>query len=242
MLDELDKAFGGEASVTAPTHTQEYRFSGKGAGATYEENLSELFIEEPGIATKSRTAVAAAFAAKYPMVPAARWKTLLTQVKVEDRTRTPWTHTQPDPPRDDAASVFARLNVAKKFPKSAKWVVTYRGRTTVGDMWQFDVVAEQVLPDGSTEFQELSVTAPIPPSDSDLIDQEKAKHGRPDAYRWRVARTVARGRLKLEVIAEATEWVIAGTIRDASGPYRPPQSDAAWYGTSTYAPPPPATP
>jgi hypothetical protein len=33
---------------------------------------------------------------------------------------------------------FARLNVAKKFPKSDNWVVTYKGRSTVGDKWQFD--------------------------------------------------------------------------------------------------------
>ena len=45
------------------------------------------------------------------------------------------------------------------------------------------------------------------------------------------------------MIAKATEWVIEGMIRDASGPYHSAQSDTDWYKTSTFAPPsPPPTP
>jgi hypothetical protein len=240
MLDELDEAFGGKATVTAPTHTQEYRFYGtKGGPVTYEENLSEMFVEEAGVASKSAADLAVAFKAKYPMVPAENWKGLLKKVKKENRSKTLWTHTQANPPDDDEKSVFARLNVAKKFPKSDNWVVTYKGRSTVGDKWQFDVEAERVKKDGSTEFRSLFVTAQIPPAEADLLAQEKAKHGRPDAYAWRVKRTVTGDQLKLEVLAEATEWVIEGTIKDASGPYHPAQSDKDWFKTSTFAPPPP---
>lgn len=239
MLDELDEAFGGKASVTAPTHTQEYRFHGNKAGVTYEENLAEMFIEEAGVADKSQAAVAAAFKAKYPMVPEAEWKGLLKKVKKENRSRTRWTHTQVNPPEDDEKSVLARLNTAQKFPKSAGWAVTYKGRTTVGGKFRFDVEAERVLKDGRTEFQTLFINADIPPTEDALIDQEKAKHGRPDAYKWRVKRTVTGTELKLEVLAEATEWVIEGTIKDASGPYHPAQSDKDWFKTSTFAPPAP---
>jgi hypothetical protein len=92
--------------------------------------------------------------------------------------------------------VFARLNVARKCPKSDNWVVTYKGRSTVGDKWRFE-------------------------------------------YAWRVKRTVTGDQLKLEVLAEATEWVIEGTIKDASDPYHPAKSDKDWFKTSTFAPPPP---
>jgi hypothetical protein len=243
MLDALDEAFGGKASVTAPTHTQEYRFHGNKSGTTYEENLNELFIEEAGVADKSKKEIASEFKAKYPMVPEDNWKGLLKKVKKENRSKTRWTHTQANPP-DGEKSVLARLETAKKFPKSAGWVVTYKGRTTVGDKYRYDVEAERVHKDGSTEFQTLFITADVPPTETALIDQEKAKHGRPDAYKWRVKRSVDGTQLKLEVIAEATEWVIEGTIRDASGPYHPAQSEKDWYKTSTFAPPtpPPAKP
>ena len=239
MLNELDEAFGGKASVTAPTHTQEYRFYGNKAGVTYEENLDELFIEEAGVADKDQKTIAAEFKAKYPMIPAAQWKGLLKQVKKENRSKVRWTHTQANPPDDNAKDVLARLKTAQKFPKSAGWVVTYKGRTRVGDKYNYDVEAERVLKDGSTEFQTMFINADVPPSETSLIDQEKAKHGRPDAYKWRVKKTVTGDQLKLEVIAEATEWVIEGTIKDASGPYHPAQTDKDWYKTSTFAPPPP---
>jgi hypothetical protein len=239
MLNELDEAFGGKASVTAPTHTQEYRFYGNKAGVTYEENLDELFIEEAGVADKDQKTIAAEFKAKYPMIPADQWKGLLKKVKKENRSKVRWTHTQANPPDDDAKSVFARLKTAQKFPKSAGWVVTYKGRTRSGDKYNYDVEAERVLKDGSTEFQTMFITADVPPSETALIDQEKAKHGRPDAYKWRVKQTVTGDQLKMEVLAEATEWVIEGTIKDASGPYHPAQTDKDWYKTSTFAPPPP---
>jgi len=243
MLDALDQAFGGEASVTAPTHTQEYRFYGKKGGAVaYEENLNELFVEESGVASKSAGDLAAAFKAKYPMVPEGDWKGLLKKVKKENRTKALWTHKQANPPDNDAKSVFARLKIAEKFPKAQGWVPTYKGRTDTGGTWQYDVEVERVLKDGSTEFKTLFITAQIPPTEAELLDQEKAKHGRPDAYKWRVQRTVTGNELKLEVIAEATEWVIEGTIKDASGPYHPAQTAKDWYRTSTFAPPPPPPP
>jgi hypothetical protein len=244
MMDELDEAFGGKASVTAPTHTQEYKFYGstKG-GVTYEENFSEMFIEEAGVASKEPAQLEAAFKAKYTMVPDAKWPALLKTVKKEDKTRTLYTWTGVNPPDDEEKSVLARIGADKKWPKSEKWTVTYKGRETVGDKYKFNVEAERIKPDGSTVIQTFGITTPIPPEETALIEQEKAKHGRPDAVKWRVKRTVSGASLKLEVIAERTEWIIDGTIKDAAGPYHPGQGDKDWYKTSTYAPPPPpATP
>jgi hypothetical protein len=81
-LDELDEAFGGKASVSAPTHAQEYR----AGGGTPSEHLARMFVEWPGDVKKSGKELAAAFKAKYPMVPEKRWKTLLPQAK-KDRRR-----------------------------------------------------------------------------------------------------------------------------------------------------------
>ena len=243
MMDQLDEAFGGEASVTAPTHTQEYKLYGKKGGpVTYEENFSELFVEEPGVVTKSSAELETAFKAKYAMVPAKNWPGLLKTVKKEDATRTLYTWTGVDPPADDEKSVLARVGGSKRWPKSQKWTISYKGRTVVGDKYHFDIEAERVTPDGGTEIDKAQVVAPIPPEESALIAQEQAKHGRPSACNWRVKRTVTGTALKLEVIAERTEWVIDGTIKDASGPFHPSQSDKDWYSTSTYAPPPPPTP
>jgi hypothetical protein len=243
MMDELDEAFGGEASVTAPTHTQEYRFHGnKKAGVSYEENFAEMFVEEVGVATKSPAELEAAFKAKYAMVPTEKWPALLKTVKKEDATRTLYTWNGINPPEDNEKSVLARIEASKKWPKSQKWVVSYQGRETVGDMYKFNVHAERVTPDGGTAFEDAHIMAKIPPDDATLIAQEKAKHGRPDAVNWRVKRTPAGTALKLEVIAERTEWVIDGTIKDAAGPFHPKPGDKDWLTTSTYTPPPPPTP
>jgi hypothetical protein len=243
MMDELDEAFGGKASVTAPTHTQEYKFYGSGKGpVAYEENFAEMFVEEAGAVSKDSAELATAFKAKYAMVPDARWPALLKTVKKEDKSRTLFTWTGVNPPDDDAKSVLLRIGAKTKWPKDQNWTVTYLGRETVGDKYKFNVEAERVKPDGGTVKQTYGITTPIPPEESALIEQEKAKHGRPDACKWRVKRTVDGSALKLEVIAERTEWVIAGTIKDASGPYHPGQASKDWYTTSTYAPPPPPAP
>ena len=244
MMDQLDEAFGGEASVTAPTHTQEYKFYGKKGGpVTYEENFAELFVEEPGVASKSAADLATAFKAKYAMVPEKKWPALLGTVKKEDKTRSAFIWRGINPPDDDEKSVLARVGGAKRWPKAQKWTISYKGRTVVGDKYHFELEAERVTADGGTEKDIATVTADIPPEESALIAQEKAKHGRPGACNFRVKRTLAGQQLTLEVLAERTEWVIDGTIKDASGPFHPGQGDKDWYTTSTFAPPPPpATP
>ena len=240
MMDQLDEAFGGEASVTAPTHTQEYKFYGKKGGpVAYEENFAELFVEEPGVASKSGAELESAFKAKYAMVPAKNWPSLLKTVKKEDATRTRFTWRGINPPDDDEKSVLARVGGAKRWPKAQKWTISYKGRTVVGDKYHFELEAERVTADGGTQIDVATVVTDIPPEESALIAQEQAKHGRPGACKWRVKPTVTGSALKLEVIAERTEWVIDGTIKDASGPFHPGQSDKDWYSTSTFAPPPP---
>ena len=201
-----------------------------------------MFVEEAGVVSKEKAELEAAFKAKYTMVAADKWPALLKTVKKEDKTRTLYTWTGINPPDDEEKAVLARVGADKKWPKSEKWTVTYKGRETVGDKYKFNVEAERVKPDGSTVLQTFNIMVQIPLDETALLAEEKAKHGRPDAVKWRVKRTVSGTALKLEVIAERTEWVIAGTIKDAAGPYHPSQASKDWYTTSTYAPPAPPAP
>ena len=95
-LDELDEAFGGKASVTAPTHAQEFRSGGK--GGTPAEHLNRMFVEWPGDVKKDAAERAKAFKAKYPMVPAGRWKGLLAQGQEGRQGQPDALRPQPDEP------------------------------------------------------------------------------------------------------------------------------------------------
>ena len=231
-LDELDRTFGGKASVTAPTHAQEYR-----AGGSSSEHLARMFVEWPGDVKKSKAEVAAAFKAKYPMVPANRWKQLLAQAEKDDKANQElYVHTQPKPiGKDDKAAMLKRVNAAQRWPKSAGWEVKARRWQDGGD-YVYEVRAEK--DGGDLGFGTEIFKIPVPPTDQELLDREKAKHGRPDAAKWRVKHGGAPGDLELTVLAERTEWFINGTIEDAKGPIAPAQTDADWYTTSTFAPPP----
>ena len=142
-LDELDEAFGGKASVTAPTHAQEFRSGGK--GGTPAEHLNRMFVEWPGDVTKNAAERAKAFKDKYPMVPAGRWKGLLAQAKKDDKAnQTLFVHTQANPigPKDEKAAL-ARVDAAKRWPASQGWVVKFAGRRVVGDDYRYEVRAEK---------------------------------------------------------------------------------------------------
>ncbi len=233
-LDELDEAFGGKASVTAPTHAQEFRSGGK--GGTPAEHLNRMFVEWPGDVTKNAADRAKAFKDKYPMVPAGRWKDLLKQAKKDDKAnQTLFVHTQANPigPKDEKAAL-ARVDAAKRWPSSQGWVVKFAGRRVDGDDYRYEVRAEK---GGGTGWHTQIFTIPVPPTDDKLIDAEKAKHGRPEAAKWSVKKKVTGDQLEMKVVAERTEWFITGTVQDDKGPIDPAETDTDWYRTSTFAPP-----
>ena len=247
MLDALDTAFGGHAEVIAPTHKQEYSFSGnKKAGIVSEEALFQYSLEEPGNAPDpAPAALQARFAAKYPAVPAARWPGYMQKVKKDHSKKVAYTHTQPNPPADDAQAVIKRLDAAKLFPKEAGWALTYKGRTVGtspdGATWEYEVVAERVT-DAGSEQQSRTFIALIPPDNAALIAQEEAKSGRPGAYTWLVEDQIDGNKLYRRVFSERTEWTIDEKVVDASGTAAPAETDTTFYGRSTVQPPAPAAP
>jgi hypothetical protein len=245
MLDALDTAFGGHAEVIAPTHKQEYSVHGGKGGVVSEEALFQYSVEEPGAPTKDPSAVElqARFAAKYPNVPADKWKGLMKKVKKDHVKKASFTWRGVNPPKDEEKDVVARLDAAKRFPKAAGWVLTYNGRTVVGDHFHYELHAERVKRDGSTEFNDLTIDALVPPEPSALEAQEKASSGRPDAYTWTVEDEISGTTLVRRVFKERTEWTIDEKIVDATGVAHPAETDPTFYGHSHVQPPPaPATP
>ncbi|MRX43498.1 hypothetical protein [Agromyces kandeliae] len=237
MLDALDQAFGGATQVTAPTHKQEYsaRSGGRGRPRVTDEALFQYSIEDPGHPTVSSADRGARFRAKYPDVPARLWPALLAAARERHVKRKAYEWTGVNPPADDAASVFARLGTNRMFPARRGWVVTYKGRTTVGDNWRFEVQADRVTSTAS-ETRTSFVQTAIPPDGAVLREREMADSGRPDAADWTVVDRIVGRRLVRTVYAEHTEWVINRRIVGASGTAHPPMTDPTFFGQSTFTP------
>jgi len=247
MLDELDTAFGGHAEVIAPTHKQEYSIKGKKGVVTTEEALYQYSLEEPGNAPDPSPAdLEARFRAKYPAVPNDRWAGYMKKAKKKTTKRADYTHTQTNPPADDAKAVIGRLGASSKFPAKAGWALTYTGRTDTvlngQPAWSFEVDAERVLPDTSTETRKLSIVVPVPPDPDAMKAAEQAKSGRPGAYTWTVEDEIQGTTLIRRVFSERTEWTIDEKVIDAGGTAAPPETDTTFYGRSTVQPPAPPAP
>lgn len=212
---------------------------GKGKPLVTEEAMFQYSIEDPGHPSVAPADRAARFQAKYPGVPQTAWAPLLKTAAEHHDKRKAFVWRGPNPPADDEASVFARLDVAKRFPTSAGWIVAYKGRTIVGDQYRFDVEATLMAASGG-QIQSPFILATIPPTADALKAQQIADSGRPDAYVWTVEDKVEPGHtLVRTVFNEHTEWVIDKKVVDTSGVAHPPTTDATFYGQSAYAPPPP---
>jgi hypothetical protein len=78
MLDVLDRALGGEGTVTAPTHKQVFGSEpvgrGKARKVEHYEALQVYYIEYKGNQRIAPADQQAAFIAKYPELPETRWK------------------------------------------------------------------------------------------------------------------------------------------------------------------------
>lgn len=226
-LAELDEAFGGATTVTAPTHAQQY----SGRGTTWTESFARYYVEEPGTVAKSKGDLADAFRSKYDFVPSAAWPKLLKRAKrrVDSRGGGGYRWSGTAPVADDAKEVFKRMQVASRFKG---WTPTYQGRTIEDGRYTYTVRLERVLPSGGTRWSEESITTPIPPSEDELLAKAKADSGRPDAFDWSVASTTKGNKLTINVKAVRTEWTIKATLTDASGVFQPGEGDDEYVASS----------
>ena len=238
MLKALSQAFGGQAAVVAPTHKQGYRSRTEKGVTTFSEEFDTYFIEETGlVANKKPAELLAAFSAKYPSVPKDKWAGLIGKVKYDPAKRPIQTRTDLDPPADDQSAAFAFFELPAKFPASQGWALTYKGRTASADTYTYKARAERVLKDGSTAFQDLSRTVPIPMSDADFEAFARENSGRPDS-RFELEKKTQGKNMIRTVYEERTVWSIAGTIVDSTGAIHPPETDKTFYGSQAAAPPP----
>jgi hypothetical protein len=252
MLDELDKAFGGHTSVTAPTHAQEYR---TGFGNAPEENLGDYYWEVPGKAggpglvhagvgaapdpagaAQSADEVVKAMQGKYPFVKPDQWPGIKKAFKkeVEDYKFKGWEY-DPDP---DRVFVLAGLNKEWKGwkvekareEKGGKYVYTFKGES-------------------ATAIADRTVELPKPTPRAELIKMAQAVIARPDAYGWGLLEEqLDAGGLKVPhvtLFVQRTQWTAKGTTLEAGkgNRFQPGATDKDYFRTSGYTPPaPPAAP
>jgi hypothetical protein len=235
MLDQIDKAFGGKAKVSAPTHEQHYAHDASG---TYTEDFSGYFVEAPGNLTRSDKDLEPLFAAKYPFVDAKEWPKLLKKKTVYNDRQGPYGQSVLMPEPADALKAFGpTLDKAK--PKADGWSHKFVERTANGAGYEYKFEASR-LKDGAPEKLPLTIPAD-PPATADLEADARADLSRPDAYEYKNVKTKYDSKTfekTFDLYAERTEWRIRHTvIKDASGPYVPPAGDKQYWGESSYTPP-----
>jgi hypothetical protein len=235
MLNQIDKAFGGKAKVSAPTHEQHYSHDTSG---TYTEDFSGYFIEEPGNQKKSDKDLETLFAAKYPFVDAKEWPKLLKKKTVYNDRQGPYGQSVLMPEPKDALKAFEpTLDKAK--PKADGWSYKLVKRTAKGAGFEYEFEASR-LNNGAPEKVPLTVPAD-PPATADLEKDARADLSRPDAYDYKEVKTSYDSKTfekTFDLFAQRTEWRIRHTvIKDASGPYKPPAGDKQYWGESSYTPP-----
>ena len=236
MLNQLDKAFGGKAKVTAPTHEQHYSHDKSG---TYHEDFSGYFVEEPGRKTKTNKELEPLFAAKYPFVDAKQWPALLKK-KTVFNDRQPAYGIDVLMPEPALAVTAFDAELDGKLPKADGWGYKLLKRTAVGAGYQYEFEASR-LHEGKPEKQTVKIDATPPPT-ADLEAMARADLSRPDAYEYKDVQTAydpATGNKAFNLYPERTEWRLRHeVIKDAQGPYRPGVTDKGYWGESDFAPPP----
>ena len=231
MIDVVDEAFGGLESVVAPTHKQEYEWS----GTNVSQSFTTYFIEEPGNVKLSPADQEAEFIAKYPDLPKKTWDKLVKKA-ARNVESIPFEQDTELPPAKIA------VKFANKKSTSGPRVTRLLGIDQVDAGNNIDHVYHFSTSDGGT----TDWTFHVMKSDA-AIEAAKGKFNpdlaRPDMYRWRVS---SRHQLKdgltfrVTVMGERTEYDIGGKVVDAKGKsIAPDTSDPNYFGTSTYSPPTP---
>ena len=233
MLDQIDKAFGGKAKVTAPTHEQHYGHDEQGQ---YAEDFSGYFVELPGNVSKSDKDLQALFAAKYPFVEAKQWPGLIKKKTVyHDKQAYSQDVLMPD--ATDAMRVFGPTLAAE--PDLAGWKLRFVKK--VGDNYEFE--ASRLNDEGKPEKKPVQIPATAPTKD-ELEAEARADLSRPEAYEYPALKSTYDGKTGTRTFSlepERTEWRIRHTvIKDDKGPYQPPAGDKGYWGESSYTPPPPS--
>jgi hypothetical protein len=152
MLDELDKAFSGKSTVTAPTHKQyyEYEFERRGRRTIITDTFEALkvyYLEYPGRVKLTRAQQLSAFREKYPFLSQRRWNKLLPRKGASRNVITAFKNPVPyEAERGDeelAIAELQRINESRLTrPEMYRWRILSKKRKRRGRV-VFFVVAEK---------------------------------------------------------------------------------------------------
>jgi hypothetical protein len=227
FIDVLDEAFGGLDTVIAPTHKQEYEWSGK----SVSQSFTTYFVEEPGSVTLNRSDQEAAFQAKYPELPKKSWDALVKKAKRTVES-IPFDEDTDLPPAKTAVAYANKQGGSTRVTK-----LIGIDEVDAGD--NVDHVYHFKAAGGGT----VDVTFHVVKDDA-AIKNAKTKWNpdlaRPGMYRWRVQwRSQLKDGLtfRVRVVGERTEYDIGEKVSDDQGkPLEPKTNDPTYFGTSTYTP------
>jgi hypothetical protein len=238
MLNELDKAFGGAAKVSAPTHEQGYGPRRERDDHGEDVGLLRGGEGDPEGATDRRRA-AAAVRDQVPVRPEEGLGGSAEAEEDDRRSPGPWSLTS-ILPADKAADALAafRLQLDPGHPPANGWSVSYKGRAVAGQQTTYKFQASR-LKDGTPEKDDVEIIATTP-TQTELEQMATADLARPDAFSFtpmKSAPGTAPGEKVFSIQAERSEWIVKHVpIKDAGKEVDAPTTDTKWWGESDFAP------
>ncbi|NLX11091.1 MAG: hypothetical protein GXY36_15700 [Chloroflexi bacterium] len=238
MVEALDKTFGGQGTVVAPTHKQHYSYTStttkkkgeKKPTTTYEaqETLVDPQIERPGTQQFDEEEITDIVNRRYGHLSEKERKNLIRQFSKQQRInrRIAYVESSAVPKTDkQARAVFSKEMRAAGFRPDPKKKVQI---TFAGGVYTYQIFDKA---GGSRIFT-------IPVSDqATLIEKGKAATGNPQDYTWAVEEKRKGSQLKQMVVGTRVLSALKRDLNPPGGQFSPPYSSTTFYTQSTYKPP-----
>lgn len=219
MLDEVRRAFGGDARVIAPTHEQGY-----GGGKQF---LAGPYYEEPGLSKLSDYEAFKRIKAKPEYAFITDWDAMRGKLRRFNDSSEEIAYEGIYPKQGSEIDIFKDRNMAKQLPKGASAAnFKFASSSVAGDSTVFTFAAKDKF-----KFGDLTVPIPTPPDDKHAIDIARATVARPDSFQYHVRRTYAGQKLRVTVSIQRTEWELYhADIRKRGKVFNPTQGTKPWFG------------
>jgi hypothetical protein len=217
MLGEIRTAFGGEARVIAPTHSQRF------GGGT--ESMAGPFYEEPGKSNLTNEQAFAKIKAKPEYGFVKDWKAMHKSLTRVNDVTTEIVYEGPFP-----ASGQEMTFLRSTSPKTPSKEYKFDSSRVDGSETVFTFAA--IRP---TKFGPIELRQETPPDDAAAVALAKARTSRPDAFTYKVRRVRQGVTLRIVVDIARTEWELHHSgLRKAGKPFDPSPGSKPWYGDTGY--------
>ncbi|MFI0975415.1 hypothetical protein ACH4SP_00125 [Streptomyces sp. NPDC021093] len=264
MVELVDEAFGGAGTVTAPTHEQVYSFRQRRGGAkdpkgspAVHESFSGPMFQRPGHRLFTTAELRPQVDALYGHLPDARRADLTARLAARDRRSE--AQAGKDGLRGQQGQRVFRLAYSEVVrdpasPEEAQQL--YRAPFREGRFRANAVSVQRELADGVLHFTvTVTGTAAGPDGkrqpdtrqyveehsdDEQLLGKLRSQLGNPERYSWRVDETHRTDgtTLRRAVAVRVVAYLHHGSLdRSATEPFIRPESDPAFFATSTYEAP-----